>query len=143
MLDEAGKPLPGLWPERLCEQYQIQQLAYDKYNATKLITELSDYDGINTVEFGQGYLSMNFAAKEFERRVSAGTIRHGNNPVAAWMAGHCVVDEDPAGNIKPTKKRSRHKIDGIVCAVMTTGLRTAAPADSGLSIYNTPGQLSL
>ncbi len=33
------------------------------------------------------------------------------------MAGNVEVETDPAGNIKPSKKLSRSKIDGVIALV--------------------------
>ena len=124
----------------LAKRYQINEIAFDPYNSTKLVTELSEYDGLSMVEHRQGFISMNGPSKEFERRVSQGLINHGNNPVANWMSRNIVVDTDPAGNIKPTKKKSRYKIDGIVTAVMTVGRMVLAPPPKK-SVYESRGVL--
>ena len=47
-----------------------------------------------------------------------GNFIYGGNPVFRWMCSNVVVDVDPAGNIKPTKKRSTGKIDGVVATIM-------------------------
>jgi phage terminase large subunit-like protein len=42
------------------------------------------------------------------------------------MASNVIVQQDPAGNSKPDKKRSREKIDGIVALIMAvTGMMGA------------------
>jgi len=138
--DEDGNSQKSIEPG-LQSRYQVQEIAYDPWNATQLITDLEQVDGFTCVEHRQGFVTMNGPAKEFERRVADCELRHGNNPVARWMAGHCVVDTDPAGNIKPNKKKSRHKIDGIVAAVMAVGRAIAAGAEA--SIYETRGPLYL
>ena len=43
---------------------------------------------------------------------------HGGNPVLRWMADNLVVVTDAANNVKPDKKKSREKIDGIVAEIM-------------------------
>jgi phage terminase large subunit-like protein len=42
--------------------------------------------------------------------------------VLRWMAANCAKSEDPAGNIKPDKAKSKEKIDGIVATVMALSL---------------------
>jgi phage terminase large subunit-like protein len=44
-------------------------------------------------------------------------IRHGGHPVLAWCADNVTLDQDPYGNWKPSKKKSRERIDGIVALV--------------------------
>src|SRR5690606_27596523 len=115
---------------RLADRYEIVELAYDPWNASKLAVELFG-DGVPMVEFRQGYASMSPAAKEFERLVTAGLLRHGGHPVLRWMANNVTIRQDPAGNIKPDKERSREKIDGIVAAIMAIGrasVHNAAPS---------------
>ena len=111
----------------VAERYEVQELAFDRWRATDLVIhQLGEVDGLPLAEHGQGYASMSAPSKEFEKRVMNGTIRHDGNPAMDWMIGHCVVDMDPAENIKPNKQKSRHKIDGIVAAVMAVGRLTAA-----------------
>ncbi len=47
-----------------------------------------------------------------------GKLRHGGHPILAWMADHVEVEEDAYGNIRPSKRRSAERIDGIVALVM-------------------------
>jgi phage terminase large subunit-like protein len=114
-----------------CERFNVVNIAVDRWNSTKAMTELSK-DGIDVVEFGQGYASMSEPAKELERLVIAGKIRHGGHPVLRWCAGNVmvVIDDSPAENIKPVKAKTKdgvrqqddNKIDGIVALVMALGL---------------------
>jgi phage terminase large subunit-like protein len=106
----------------LANTYEIEVIGYDPYNARHLAQQLKDEDGLPLVEFRQGFLSMNEPSKHFERLFMMGHFKHGGNPVMRWMAGNVSVKVDPAGNIKPDKKKSTEKIDGIVSAVMAVGL---------------------
>jgi phage terminase large subunit-like protein len=108
----------------LRDQYNIRQIAYDPWNATQIATQLTG-DGMELVEFRQGYASMNPAAKELEKLIIAGEIEHGGHPVLRWNAANCSVEQDPAGNIKPSKKKSTERIDGIVATVMGLGVGMA------------------
>ncbi|WP_422667057.1 terminase TerL endonuclease subunit [Billgrantia montanilacus] len=38
-----------------------------------------------------------------------------------WMASNVTVETDAAGNVKPSKKKSTEKIDGIVSSIMAIG----------------------
>jgi phage terminase large subunit-like protein len=113
----------------LNEQYSIQDIAIDRWNAAQITTQLQG-DGFNVTAFGQGYASMSPAAKEFEKLVVEGALQHGDNPVLNWMAANVAIEQDAAGNIKPSKKKSTERIDGIVAAVMAVGTAaTARPKD--------------
>lgn len=140
-LDEFGKPLKQRRRDAVAEQFNVRELAFDRWRAQDLvIQQLGETDGLPVVEHGQGYQSMSAPSKELEKRILNGTIRHDGNPVLDWMVGHCVVDQDPAENIKPNKRKSRHKIDGIVAAVMAVGRITAAKPKKR-SVYERRGVL--
>jgi phage terminase large subunit-like protein len=122
-------------------KYKGKEIAMDPWNATQLMTQLMDEDGLPVVEFRQGYASMSPACKELERRVSAMTIRHNGNPMLRWMVGNCMTKMDPAGNIKIDKERSSNRIDGVVAMVMALG--RAVLETNKKSVYETRGIRSL
>jgi phage terminase large subunit-like protein len=78
-------------------------------------------DGFVIEQFGQGYASMSAPAKEFEKLVIEGKLKHGGHPVLRWMAANVAIEQDAAGNIKPSKAKSTERIDGIVASVMAVG----------------------
>lgn len=100
----------------LAGQYQIQELAYDPFNATQLAVDLLG-DGLPMVKLRQGFLSLSAPTKELERLVTASLLRHGGNKVLDWMAENAMAVMDAAGNIKLDKARSREKIDGLAATV--------------------------
>ena len=119
------------------ERFRITQIAIDRWNATQLTTQLTGA-GFDVVPFGQGFASMAGPSKEFEKKVLGKSYRSGDNPVLDWCVGNVAVEQDAAGNIKPSKKKSTERIDGVVALVMATGLATAAkPSES--SAYDQPG----
>jgi len=99
------------------EQYQIEEIAFDRWGATQLSSELIE-EGFPLVQVGQGYATMAAPTRELLRLVAAGTYRHGDNPLVRWQAANLIVKQDPAGNLKPDKARSADKIDSVVAAVM-------------------------
>jgi phage terminase large subunit-like protein len=107
--------------------YNIQDIAIDRWNAAQLMQDLIN-DGFTVEKFGQGYASMSPAAKGFERLLLQEQLRHGSNPVLDWCAGNVAIEQDPAGNIKPSKAKSTERIDGIVAAVMAVGRAATQPA---------------
>jgi phage terminase large subunit-like protein len=118
----------------LGRQFHIAKIAKDAWNSKHIGQQLMG-DGFNVVDFGQGIGSMSAPAKELERRISAGDFRHNNNPVLNWMAGNVSVFNDAAGNIRPLKEKSSDKIDGIVSAIMATGLSMTEQTDAGEAIW--------
>jgi len=127
--------------EILNEIYNIKEIAVDRWNATQIIQNLED-NSFTMVPFGQGYKDMSPPTKEFYKLLLEGKISHGGNPVLKWMAGNVVVETDPAENIKPTKKKSIEKIDGIVAAIMALD-RCIRNANKQKSAYENRGLLVL
>ena len=106
--------------------YNIRIIAIDRWNATQLAGQLEG-DGFEIAAFGQGYVSMNSPTKRLEQLVLAGQLAHGGNPVLRWMANNVSLETDAADNWKPSKKRSRERIDGIVATIMGLGLAQDNP----------------
>jgi len=119
------------------EQFHIREIAIDRWNSTQLQTQLIG-DGFEVVPFGQGFASMSAPTKEIEKLVVEGTFNHGNNPVLRWMAKNTTAETDAAGNLKPSKKRSSEKIDGIVAAIMALGRAMVSEGEKE-SVYEKPG----
>ena len=121
----------------ISEKYNIKEIAVDRWNATQIVTQL-DGEGLNMVMFGQGYRSMSAPSKHLEALVMSRKLRHGDNPVMNWMASNVSIESDPAANIKPSKRKSTEKIDGIVAAVMGLA-RAGAALEDGQSVYEDKG----
>jgi phage terminase large subunit-like protein len=107
--------------------YNIREIAFDRWGAQQICTQLTG-DGFQMVEFGQGFASMGAPTKRLMELVLSGELAHGGNPVLRWMASNTMVEIDPAGNIKPSKSKSREKIDGIVSLCMAIARGNAATA---------------
>lgn len=121
------------------QAYDINELAFDRWGATKIQTELMERGGEDwLIQFGQGYVSMNPPMRELERLTLEHKLAHGNNPVLTWMANNLVVRTDPAGNIKPDKAKSIEKIDGMVALVMALD-RTLRHEPPKRSVYEERG----
>ncbi len=124
----------------LGEIYHIREIAIDRWNSTQLQTQLAG-DGFEIVPFGQGFASMSSPSKELEKLILSNSLRHGGNPVLRWMASNVAVETDAAANIKPSKKRSTEKIDGIVALVMAIGRAQVDQGDDSASVYAERGLL--
>lgn len=106
--------------QRLRKEYNIRSVAYDPWNSSQLVIKLTETE-LNMSEFRQGFASMNTPTQEFERKVVRGEVLHDGNEVMRWMMGNVILETDPAGNIKISKKESADKVDGPVSAVMALG----------------------
>ncbi len=112
-------------------EFDLKAIAYDPWNSSQLAIQLRT-EGANAIEFGQGYRTMSEPTKELEKLVLQKQLAHGGNDVLRWMASNTSVETDPAGNIKPSKKKSTERIDGVVALVMGLGLAINEPADENL-----------
>lgn len=121
---------------------RIEGLAYDRHFAGEIVNSLQD-EGVALVDFGMGFVSMGAPTAELERMVVAREIEHNDNPVLNWNASNVVVRRDPAGNIKPDKDKSPHRIDGMVACIMALGLEIAKNKGKKRSPYNRRGMRSL
>ena len=54
-----------------------------------------------------------------------------------------MMETDAADNIKPSKKKSTEKIDGIVAAIMAVGRAVASDGEKTESVYEKRGIKSL
>ena len=128
--------------EKIAPIYRVREIAIDRlFNSIQLSTDLQG-DGFTVAAHGQGFLSMAGPSKTFEEMVGACRLRHGGNPILRWMAKNVAAAQDPAGNKKPDKKRSRDKIDGIVAGIMALG-RATANAPRAPSVYKERGVITL
>jgi len=120
----------------LSDKFTIQQVAFDRWNARQLAIDLED-DGLNMIEFIQGYKSFSPAMKELERLILKKQLNHGGHPVLTWMNDNLVYSQDPAGNIKPNKVKSADKIDGMVSLIMCIGRWIFHQPQTTTSMYET------
>ena len=142
-LDENGALVKERNPVAIAEKFNVVELAFDRAHAHDLvILQLGDTDGLPVVEHGQGFMSMSSPSKTFAKYVNDTNIQHNGNPCMDWQVSHCIVDTDPAGNIKPNKKKSRQKIDGIVASIMSVGraVQTIPPPPS---VYSRRGVITI
>ena len=128
---------------RLSERFRIREIAYDRYGAEKIrrdLEELGAEHAFEVIPFGQGFISMSPPSKDFYQFVMEGRIRHGRHPVLDWNMSNVIIDQDAAGNIKPNKKKSTEKIDGVVAMVMGLARATIGGGIND-SVYDTRGLL--
>ena len=127
---------------KLSERFCIREIAYDRYGAEKIrrdLEELGAEHGFTVFPFGQGFISMSPPSKDFYQYVLEGKIRHGNHPVLNWNISNVIIDQDAAGNIKPNKKKSTEKIDGVISLIMGLA-RAMVNSGAEISVYDKGGR---
>jgi phage terminase large subunit-like protein len=115
---------------RDAEQFDIGSFAYDPWQAEQLRQRLLD-GGLEGWPCPQQMAHMAGPSAELERLLGLGAFHHGGNPALAWMAGNAVAKVDTEGRVKPDRRTSAEKIDGIVAAVMAVAASMQAGAVPG------------
>ena len=109
----------------MADEFKVMDVSIDPWNATQLAVQLAG-DGLDVQFVRTGFLSISAASKEFEKLILGGMIEHDGNPVMDWMIGNVAKEDDASGNIKPSKRRSAEKIDGVVSTIIALARHIAA-----------------
>jgi len=104
------------------QTFDIKKFAYDPWNATQFAVTMQDEHGAPMYEYRQGFGQMNEPSKELERLIVAHDVKHGGNEILRWMAGNVAIKMNGEGYIRPHKKSSTERVDGIVAAIIAIGL---------------------
>lgn len=109
--------------DEILRPFALVNVAFDRWRMPTF-EKACEHVGVTfpLVEFGQGFQSMSPAIDAVERLLIEGRVRHGMHPALTSCASNAVVVKDPAGNRKLDKAKSTGRIDGVVSAVMATGL---------------------
>lgn len=122
------------------EKFQVLKILVDRWNALQLSTQLMG-DGFEVELFGQGFASMSAPAKHLEKLIAEKTLAHIGNPVMRNMMASVAIERDAADNIKPSKKKSTDRIDGVVALVMA--IAPMMSHESSTSVYESRGMIEL
>jgi phage terminase large subunit-like protein len=125
-------------------RFLVRGLAFDRMFALPVIQELQA-EGLECVPWGQGFLSLNTPTKELGRLLATRDLAHQGCPVLGWQAANVAVEQDAAGNLKPSKKKSTERIDGIAASVNALGLALAkhAAGPTSAGFYELPDGVDL
>lgn len=108
----------------IAQTYDLQGVSFDRWGMDELHRILDEIGlELPLVEFGQGYRDMSPAVSALERAVLQRDLLHDGNPCLSWNMSNIAIDEDPSGNRKITKSKSRDKVDGAVALAMAVGLQ--------------------
>jgi len=118
---------------------EIAVVAVDPWNARELTGRLAQ-NGVPIVEVAQTLPNLTSGAKALETLILSRKLRHNGQPILRWNISNAVADVDGNGNVKPSKKRSHERIDGV--SALVTALSRAI-VDGGESVYGSRGVLVL
>lgn len=121
----------------LMSAHHVVQIGVDPWNTRALVAKLQQ-DSLPAVEVAQTMANLTSASKALETLILSGKLRHDGNPVLRWCVSNAVADVDGNGNLKPSKKRSHERIDGV--SALVTALARALVVPTG-SVYDTRSPL--
>lgn len=127
---------------RLAEGRNLVGFQADRWGARRMCTSLLNTHGLPVEMIGQGYASLSEPTKKLHGWIMSGKLRHGGHPILRWHAGNAVARQDPAGNVKLDKERSRKKIDGMAALVNAAAGVVVSP-EAEPSVYETRGILTI
>jgi phage terminase large subunit-like protein len=123
----------------LMRDYLVEEIAVDPWNARDLVTRLQQ-DSLPAVEVPQTMGNLSSASKALEALVLSQKLHHDGHPILRWCVSNAVADIDGNGNLKPSKKRSHERIDGV--SALVTALARAL-VHAGPSVYEQRGVLAI
>lgn len=124
----------------LAERFEVKALAADPWNFESMGQKLTQA-GVNVMKFPQYMRHMSEPSKQFERLIVSRKLRQDGNQTMRWCVANVAIERDHNENIRPSKKKSTERIDGVVAAVMAIGAAGAAAEED--SPYSDRGLLVL
>jgi phage terminase large subunit-like protein len=112
------------------EPYNVEGVAYDRYKATHGSIQILEEHNIECFDVPQWHSALSTPTTRFEEVVTAGGLEHFDNPCLSWQLGNVVISMDSNGNIKPDKKKSANKIDGIASTINAFALWMSKESDN-------------
>jgi phage terminase large subunit-like protein len=98
-------------------RWPIKHIGYDPFQAGQLVQHLDDHE-LSVVKIPQTMHRLTTPSKMLEDFLVKRQMRHGGHPVLSWMADNVELDMSADGEyMKPSKKKSGEKIDGIAALV--------------------------
>lgn len=112
--------------EEASELLQVEQVAYDPFQATQLSTRLAA-KGVPVLEYRPTVLNFSEPMKELDALIRSGRIRHGGDPVMEWEISNVVGALDKKDNVYPNKPEGQAhlKIDNPVALMSAIGVAMA------------------
>lgn len=115
-------------------RFAIADITYDRWTGEPVRQEIVKRTGLVMTESATTYDRMTAPMKELGRLLKATELRHGGNPVAAWMADTLEAkspadDPERVRPVKPDRQKSGKRIDGMVTLLMAIEGRMVVPEE--------------
>lgn len=105
------------------KRYNVKNLSFDPYKSYHGVIQGLQNGGIDEIldEYTQNISNMSEPAKEIQRMLLARETDLLGNPVIRWMFRNVIMYQDANGNIRPDKRKSSGKIDGVISMINAIG----------------------
>jgi phage terminase large subunit-like protein len=113
-------------------RWKFAEIGFDPYNASTLAKDLR-LNNIIATPVPQTMPFMGYPSAEFERELTNRNIRHQGNPCLSWMIGNAKAIYDSNNNVRPSKKKSNARIDGLVATIIAWQRAVSPDAQSPVS----------
>ena len=103
------------WFLKMRDIYGIQGtwIGYDRWGTRYWLDEIKQH-GFRMLEVIQGPKTLSTPMKFLEGELIEKHINYNNNPMLVWCLSNTIIERDKNGNISPTKKIAKRRIDGAV-----------------------------
>jgi phage terminase large subunit-like protein len=115
------------------QQYDLKVIAYDPWNAVDFVEQLKQ-DGFTLVPIRQTFAGLAAPTKSLEQAILSKRLRHDGDPVLRWCVSNVAIEQDAAGNLKPSKAVSTERIDAVVALIMAVDVMDRH-ANSAAPVY--------
>lgn len=86
---------------------------FDPWHAAELVQNMQDDDGLRMLPVKQSFAMLSAPMKDLQAKILQRRVRHDHNPLMLLMVSNVVPRHDENGNVVPSKRRSRGRIDGV------------------------------
>lgn len=111
---------------RLAREHDVVMVGYDPANASGVGQRL-EAAGLSVKRVPQSYLQMSGPTRRWEAAIMSGKLHHDGDPVLTWAMSNAIVEFDAAKNPRPSKRRSREKIDPVIAAIVAMAVALDEP----------------
>jgi len=116
--------------KRGCEAFDVREIGFDPWHGSNVTDhEIARDVPVTMTKVAQYPKVMNPACRMLEKLVADRDIHHFGNPVLAWMVKNVIPEVNPYEAMRPSKGKSKDKIDGAT-AMLIALERAIAPQEA-------------
>lgn len=103
------------------QTYRLVDVSYDRY-LSQLVAQQLEKQKVTALPVAQGF-NLSAALKELYGYIKSARLRHGDNPVVAWMADAAEIrqnHDEQIALVKPDRGKAKKRVDAIASLAMAT-----------------------